>query len=54
MKIKEKIGVIGAGRLGIYFDLLCEAARYDVLVPDFRQGMLILKLQNSSLKLIIF
>jgi len=32
-----KIGVIGAGRLGICFALLCEAAGYDVLVSDIRQ-----------------
>ena len=32
-----KIGVIGAGRLGICFALLCEAAGYDVLVSDIRE-----------------
>ena len=32
-----KIGVIGAGRLGICFALLCEQAGYDVLVSDIRQ-----------------
>ena len=32
-----KIGVIGAGRLGICFALLCEAAGYEVLVSDVRQ-----------------
>lgn len=32
-----KIGVIGAGRLGICFALLCEAAGYDVLVSDIRK-----------------
>ena len=31
-----KIGVIGAGRLGICFALLCEHAGYDVLVSDIR------------------
>ena len=31
-----KIGVIGAGRLGICFALLCESAGYDVLVSDIR------------------
>ena len=31
-----KIGVIGAGRLGICFALLCERAGYDVLVSDIR------------------
>ena len=29
-----KIGVIGAGRLGICLALLCEEAGYDVLVSD--------------------
>jgi UDPglucose 6-dehydrogenase len=32
-----KIGVIGAGRLGICFALLCERAGYDVLVSDIRE-----------------
>ena len=32
-----KIGVIGAGRLGICFALLCERAGYDVLVSDIRK-----------------
>ena len=32
-----KIGVIGAGRLGICFALLCEAAGYDVLASDIRE-----------------
>lgn len=32
-----KVGVIGAGRLGICFALLCEAAGYDVLVSDIRK-----------------
>jgi nucleotide sugar dehydrogenase len=32
-----KIGVIGAGRLGICFALLCEAAGYDVLVSDIKE-----------------
>ena len=32
-----KIGVIGAGRLGICFALLCEEAGYDVLVSDIRE-----------------
>jgi nucleotide sugar dehydrogenase len=31
-----KIGVIGAGRLGICFALLCEQAGYDVVVSDIR------------------
>jgi UDPglucose 6-dehydrogenase len=33
-----KIGVIGAGRLGICFALLCEEAGYDVLVSDIREN----------------
>ena len=32
-----KIGVIGAGRLGICFALLCEQSGYDVLVSDIRE-----------------
>ena len=36
-----KIGVIGAGRLGICFALLCEQAGYDVLVSDVRDGYVI-------------
>jgi len=32
-----KIGVIGAGRLGICFALLCEAAGYEVVVSDIRE-----------------
>jgi len=32
-----KIGIIGAGRLGICFALLCESAGYDVLVSDVRE-----------------
>jgi UDPglucose 6-dehydrogenase len=32
-----KIGIIGAGRLGICFALLCEQAGYDVLVSDIRK-----------------
>jgi nucleotide sugar dehydrogenase len=32
-----KIGVIGAGRLGICFALLCEEAGYEVLVSDVRK-----------------
>jgi len=32
-----KIGVIGAGRLGITFALLCEKAGYDVIVSDLRE-----------------
>lgn len=37
MKNKMKIGVIGAGRLGVCFALLCEQAGYDVLVSDIRE-----------------
>ena len=33
-----KIGVIGAGRLGICFALLLEEAGYDVVVSDVRTG----------------
>jgi len=32
-----KIGIIGAGRLGICFALLCEAAGYEVVVSDIRE-----------------
>lgn len=32
-----KIGVIGAGRLGICFALLCEEAGYEVIVSDIRE-----------------
>jgi len=32
-----KIGVIGAGRLGICFALLCEESGYDVLVSDIKE-----------------
>jgi len=32
-----KIGVIGAGRLGICFALLCEQSGYDVVVSDIRE-----------------
>jgi len=32
-----KIGIIGAGRLGICFALLCEEAGYDVVVSDIRE-----------------
>jgi|TARA_B100000085_G_scaffold207913_1_gene191697 nucleotide sugar dehydrogenase len=32
-----KIGLIGAGRLGICFSLLCEQAGYNILVSDIRQ-----------------
>ena len=32
-----KVGIIGAGRLGICFALLCEESGYDVLVSDIRE-----------------
>lgn len=35
---KPKIGVIGAGRLGICFALLVERAGYDVVVSDMRES----------------
>ena len=41
-----KIGVIGAGRLGICFALLCEQAGYHVLVSDVRDGY-VKNLQNK-------
>ncbi len=41
-----KIGVIGAGRLGICFALLCEQAGYDVLVSDVRERY-VKNLQNK-------
>ena len=41
-----KIGIIGAGRLGICFALLCEQAGYDVLVSDVRESY-VKNLQNK-------
>ena len=41
-----KIGLIGAGRLGICFALLCEQAGYDVLVSDVRDSY-VKNLQNK-------
>ena len=41
-----KIGIIGAGRLGICFALLCEQAGYDVLVSDVRDSY-VKNLQNK-------
>jgi UDPglucose 6-dehydrogenase len=32
-----KIGIIGAGRLGLTFALLCEKNGYDVIVSDVRE-----------------
>jgi len=43
-----KIGLIGAGRLGICFALLCEQAGYDVLVSDIRQDY-VLGLSNKEI-----
>ena len=42
-----KIGVIGAGRLGICFALLCEQAGYDVLVSDVREDYVKIFVINS-------
>jgi nucleotide sugar dehydrogenase len=44
-----KIGVIGAGRLGICFALLCEAAGYDVLVSDIREDY-VKSINNKRIK----
>ena len=44
-----KIGLIGAGRLGICFSLLCERAGYDVLVSDIREDY-VTALQNKTIK----
>ena len=43
-----KIGVIGAGRLGICFALLCEQAGYEILVSDVREDYV----QNLNERLI--
>lgn len=43
-----KIGIIGAGRLGICLALLCEKAGYDVLVSDVREDY-IKSLQNKEI-----
>ena len=43
-----KIGIIGAGRLGICFALLCERAGYDVVVSDIRQDY-VNDLQNKKI-----
>ena len=42
-----KIGVIGAGRLGICFALLCEQAGYDVLVSDIREDYVADLMENK-------
>ena len=44
-----KIGVIGAGRLGICFALLLEQAGYDVIVSDVRDDYVI-GLNNRIIK----
>ena len=44
-----KIGVIGAGRLGICFALLCEKAGYEVLVSDIRSDY-VADLNNKKIK----
>jgi len=44
-----KIGVIGAGRLGICFALLCEQAGYEVVVSDCREDY-VKDLQNRTIE----
>jgi nucleotide sugar dehydrogenase len=44
-----KIGLIGAGRLGICFALLCEQAGYEVVVSDVRDDY-IAALQNKQIE----
>jgi nucleotide sugar dehydrogenase len=44
-----KIGVIGAGRLGICFALLCEQAGYEVVVSDIRDDY-VKALQNKQIE----
>jgi UDPglucose 6-dehydrogenase len=44
-----KIGIIGAGRLGICFALLCEQSGYNVLVSDIRETYV----QDLNQKLIV-
>ena len=46
-----KIGVIGAGRLGICFALLCEQAGYEVLVSDIRSDY-VENLNKKKIKII--
>ena len=36
--VRPRIGVIGAGRLGICFALLVDRAGYDVVVSDMRES----------------
>ena len=43
-----KIGLIGAGRLGICFALLCEKAGYNILVSDIREDY-VLGLSNKQI-----
>jgi len=45
---KPKIGIIGAGRLGICFALLCDKAGYDVMVSDIREDY-VKNLQNKKI-----
>lgn len=44
-----KIGIIGAGRLGICFALLCEQSGYEVVVSDIRQNY-INDINNKQIK----
>ena len=44
-----KIGIIGAGRLGICFALLCEEAGHEVLVSDIREDY-ITDINNKKIK----
>ena len=44
-----KIGIIGAGRLGICFALLCEQAGYEVLASDVREDY-VHSLRNKAIK----
>ena len=46
--LKPKIGVVGAGRLGICFALLCDKAGYDVMVSDIREDY-VKDLQNKKI-----
>jgi UDP-glucose 6-dehydrogenase len=44
-----KIGIIGAGRLGLTFALLCEKNGYDVIVSDVREDYVFNLNQNICL-----
>lgn len=46
---KMKIGIIGTGRLGISFSLLCEKNGYEIIASDIRQDY-IDNLNNKTLK----